>query len=141
MTTSVIRIQEPTDVQDGRTRDYLQRLVRDLLMNFEDLNRDRQTLSTQSITSSGTSAINPFVEIVLVNATSGNITLQLPAVSDKVNQSLFVKRTDSSGNTVNLSPVGVGVTIDNSGSALSVAALAGYLLFCNGEDWFILCKT
>jgi limonene-1,2-epoxide hydrolase len=72
----------------------------------------------RALTANATLAITD--EIVTIDATSGNVTLTLPAASTAIGLSFRIKRLDGSGNTVTIARAGSD-TIDGATSATLTA--------------------
>ena len=75
--------------------------------------------------------------IVLCNASSGNVTITLPAASGNSGKIVKFKRTDSSGNSVILDG-NASETIDGEATVTMSSAFAALSLVCNGTAWFIM---
>src|SRR6185312_12971588 len=71
------------------------------------------TLSQTPITANYTALTTD--QVILADATAGNITVTLPAASTEGNRELFVKKVDSSANTVRVAAAGTD-TIDGAAS-------------------------
>ena len=96
---------------------------------------DRRELAPFTITANAT--VGAGIELVLVSASSGNVTLTLPPSASLVNRTLIIKRTDNSANTVTVARAGFD-TID-LGTSVVLTALQGVKLFSNGSgSYFIL---
>jgi hypothetical protein len=75
-------------------------------------------------------------KLILVNATSGAITVTLPAPADAGNAVIEVKKTDSSVNAVTIShPT---ATIDGAASKLLSYQYDALTVGCNGISFFII---
>jgi len=76
--------------------------------------------------------------VILVDATAGAVTLNLPAAATADGRSLFVKKVDSSINAVTLEPDGAE-TIEGAANLSTLDAQYDVVeIFCDGTEWFIL---
>ena len=78
-------------------------------------------------------------QVCLCNATSGNITLNLPVASSSIAGTQYqIKKIDSSSNTVIITPnSGAGDLIDGSATYTLSNQWEGAIIVCDGADWFI----
>lgn len=76
-------------------------------------------------------------DTILVDATSGAITITLPAASTATNKVLTVKKIDSSANTVTVAP-NAAETIDGATTMVLSAPWAPHRAQCDGTAWFAL---
>lgn len=74
---------------------------------------------------------------VLSDATSGAITITLPAASALTNRLFNIKKIDSTGNTVTIAPSGAD-TIDGSTSAIIELQWVNVVVQSDGTNWYIL---
>jgi hypothetical protein len=74
--------------------------------------------------------------VLLVDSTSGNITINLPAAALSTGQLLTVKKTVAA-NTVTLDGSG-SETIDGATTLAMTAQWASRTIVCNGTAWFVL---
>jgi hypothetical protein len=92
-----------------------------------------RTISIQSGAYSPSSSIS---EIVLANATSGNITITLPSASS--NNNLYtVKKVDNSSHTITIS-TSASQTIDGGASATLKVQYVSLALVSDGSNWNIV---
>jgi len=75
--------------------------------------------------------------IVFVDATSGAITINLPAASTMDEQRLNIKKIDSSVNAVTIDADGAE-TIDGELTRLLTDQYANITIISDGSEWFIL---
>jgi len=75
-------------------------------------------------------------DILLVNATAGNVAVTLPNANTYTNKTLIVKCTDDTGNRVNMIPV-TGQLIDNLTQEY-VNELESTTLLSDGTNWHII---
>lgn len=74
---------------------------------------------------------------VLVDATSGNITITLPAVATRARRIYCIKKIDSSGNTVTIDG-NASETIDGATTVVLSTQYSGKQIQGNGSAWFII---
>jgi hypothetical protein len=74
--------------------------------------------------------------VVLADATSGPLTVTLPAAASFSNYRFYVKRIDTSSNTCTVTRTG-GDTIDGQSSVL-IDSYTSLMVLSNGTNWFIL---
>jgi hypothetical protein len=75
--------------------------------------------------------------VVFADATSGNVTITLPAASGLTGYRFYVKRVDSAGNTVTVARSGSD-TIDGQTSVTMSMQYMAIGLVSNGSNWYIL---
>lgn len=93
-------------------------------------------LSTSLVTKTTNFTLLSVNNVVLVNATSGNLTMTLPSAVDLPGWRACIKKTDATTNTVTVAMVG-GQTIDGT-TLVITTQYASYTLVSNGTNWFIL---
>ena len=140
MTGTRSRFVEPTNVEDEKTRTYLNELVR-ALRDF-----DTQIFSTETGTLFRSAQIRPFVvveedyqvgkldSVILVDASVSARTITLPTALELKGVTLDVKKIDDNGSNV--------VTVLGSGPEFPVS-IAGpdrpdYKFFSTGDFYYIL---
>ncbi len=84
-------------------------------------------------TISGTSTILASDESVLVSATAGNVSLTLPAAADYSGRIVQIVRTDSSANSVSISPAGSDAML---GAPLSLPVTSSLRLLAASSAWY-----
>lgn len=88
-----------------------------------------------------TSAVSPFSVvgscIILADATSGAITINLPPVADASGFVYFIKKADSGGNAVTIDGDD-SETIDGSTTLALSAAWSTATIVCDGTQWLTL---
>lgn len=89
----------------------------------------------ESITSNIT--LNSSHYVVLCNATSGNITVTLPASVNNARRVYHIKKTDSSSNTVIIDG-NASETIDDGTTATLTTQYESIKIVCDGSNWQIL---
>lgn len=75
--------------------------------------------------------------VVFANATSGNVTITIPAASGLVGYRFYIKRVDGSGNTVTVQRSGSD-TIDGMTSFTLDQQYTAFAVVSNGSAWYIL---
>lgn len=93
--------------------------------------------AVDTITASSFS-LSPYQEILLCNAVSGDIYLQLPDVSNFNGKMYTIKKTDSSSNTVSISGYSSGQTIDGNSFIVIETQYDSFSVVCDGSNWFIM---
>jgi hypothetical protein len=76
-------------------------------------------------------------EIILVDASSSNVTITLPAVSGNSGVHFHIKKTDSSTNTVTVDGSG-SETIDGATTQVISSQYDSMHIVCDGTEWWIL---
>ena len=74
---------------------------------------------------------------VLVDATSGNLTITLPAAADADERRYYIKKIDASGNTVTVEGNGAE-TIDDAANYVLTVQYQSVTVHCDGTEWWIL---
>jgi hypothetical protein len=92
-------------------------------------------LGTVSKTANYTATTSDF--IILVDATSGAVTILLPAAASSTNTVLCVKKTDASGNAVTVDG-NASETIDGATTVALAARYDTCYIICNGTSWHII---
>ena len=79
-------------------------------------------------------------DLVLADATSGNVTVTLPKVATWVDKTICVKRTDGSANTVTIAPAsGDGSILDGFAPTASVTGqYDAWTFMSDGANWWIV---
>jgi hypothetical protein len=72
--------------------------------------------------------------VIFANATSGNIAVTLPPASSHPFKMYSVKKTDSSANTVTITPSGSD-TIDGQSSIVLTAQYMVFTVISDGTNW------
>jgi hypothetical protein len=75
--------------------------------------------------------------VVFANAASGNVTITLPLAASFGGYRFYVKRIDSSGNTVSIARSGSD-TIDGQTSVTVASQYDSYTVVSNGTLWYII---
>lgn len=89
-------------------------------------------LFVKKITASYT--VQPSDEVILVDATSAAVTITLPDAVGNANQTLYIKKTDGSGNAVTVSGVN-SQTIDGNSSVSLSSQYATLTVTSDGANW------
>jgi hypothetical protein len=90
--------------------------------------RDRRVTATE--------AVQPSDDILLVDTTSGNVTLTLPLAATVRGQWYEVKKLVAA-NTVTLDPAG-GETIEGAATLAWTAQYQAYTVYSDGTEWWIV---
>jgi len=88
-----------------------------------------------TITSSTTLTATHYV--VLCNATSGNITITLPAASNNNRRIYNIKKTDSTGNSITIDG-NASETIDGTLTKSLNLQYESLTIICDGSNWHII---
>lgn len=96
---------------------------------------DSQTFATTTQTTNYT--VGSSDTVVFANATSGNVTITIPAASGLAGYRFYIKRVDGSGNTVTVQRSGSD-TIDGMTSFTLDQQYTAFAVVSNGSNWFIL---
>lgn len=75
--------------------------------------------------------------VILANATGGNITVNLPALSGVAGRIYNVKKTDSSANTVTLDGSGAE-TIDGAATQVLTTQYQSLMIFAGPSEWSVI---
>lgn len=92
-------------------------------------------LPPRTITESDTATASDTV--ILCNATGGNITVTLPAIATNKGKVYFIKKIDSSGNTVTIDGAG-SETIDGDTTQVIMAQYTVLMIVGGSSEWHIL---
>ena len=76
--------------------------------------------------------------ILLCDATSSNLTIELPAPEDYTGYSVIVKKVDSSGNYVRIDASINGSTLDGANYIDITDQYTSYEVYSDGEEWHVL---
>lgn len=120
----------------------LHELVNLLARNGIHPDNGRRYMATRSITNSDSPyTIAASDCIILADATSGAITVNLPTAANHKNRVLIVKRINSIGSNVTISRTGSD-TIEDA-TSITLSAKWGYRMVVSGGSttWYILSST
>ena len=92
------------------------------------------SIQSQSVTSS--TSISVSSQVILADASGGEITVTLPTVSQAARKEYHVKKVDDSGNSVVVSAG--SSTIDGDTTATITSPYTSLRLYSNGTNWFII---
>ena len=96
-----------------------------------------ENTQTFATVTTGTTTLGTTYSLILCDATSGNVTIALPAVASSANSLYKLKRIDTSGSySVTLNPDGAE-TIDGAVD-YNMAHYESNEIFCDGSTWYIL---
>jgi len=76
--------------------------------------------------------------VVLVDATSVDIVITLPAASTSTHKIYYIKKVDSTGHTVTVKGNATAETIDGEKSIVIALQYQYIAIICDGSDWFII---
>jgi hypothetical protein len=76
-------------------------------------------------------------DVILVDATSASVTITLPTTASALGRTYFIKKIDSSANSMVIQPNGAEV-IDNATSKSSVIQYESFTIVSDGTKWWIL---
>lgn len=76
-------------------------------------------------------------QVILVNATGGNVTIALPAAATVAGHVYYIKKIDSSGNSVIIDPNGAE-TIDGASTVTTTTQYESFTIVSDGVAWFII---
>ena len=98
-----------------------------------------QGIATDVETFTATDTLDDQNQVCLCNATTGNITLNLPVASSTPSGTQYqIKKIDSSSNTVIITPnSGAGDLIDGSTTYTLSNQWEGVIIVCDGGDWYV----
>lgn len=88
-------------------------------------------------TTSTTYSIDPTNYFLTVDATSNNITVDLPGATSVRGRQFIIKRKDNTGNTVTIDPTGTE-TIDGSATYSLSSQYQSVTLFSDGTEWWVI---
>lgn len=122
----------------------LESLARSIEENFRDVDRELTGLLTPSIgvfksdrTVTATTTLTVSDDLLLADATSGAITVNLPAVASLPGREFTVKKIDSSANAVTLDG-NASETIDGSTTAALASQYDSVRISNDGSEWWVL---
>lgn len=75
--------------------------------------------------------------VVLVDARAGDITVNLPAASGKVNKVYYIKKIDTTHHTVTIKPYS-GDEIDTDSEYKITVPMTCIVVICDGSNWWII---
>lgn len=76
-------------------------------------------------------------EVVLVDASAGNIVLNLPTAVDNLGKTIKLKRTDGSANGITIDG-NASETIDGNATISINTQYESFTIVCDGSNWFII---
>lgn len=94
-----------------------------------------ETPPTRTLTATGAALASDY--LLLVNATAGAVTVNLPAAASSNGVYLIVKKTDASVNAVTVDADGAE-TIDGAATQVLSAQYDAVTVFCDGSGWWIV---
>ena len=90
---------------------------------------------TTSVSTSHAASLND--SVVIVNSTSGNKTVSLPAAAQCKDKRYVIKKADASGNLVIVDPSGAEL-IDNATAYTISVAYASIDTVSDGSSWWVI---
>lgn len=75
--------------------------------------------------------------VVIVDASSVSVLITLPPAASAQGRVFWIKKVDSSSNTVTIDPVGSD-TIDGASAIVTSVQYEAFTLFSDGVDWWII---
>lgn len=118
------------------SRDYA-RIAAEIIATQKELQRVRDLTELEDNTVTSNTTLDSMSELVLVDASAGNVVLTLPAVADADGSVKRVKKTDNSGYTVTLSPSD-GSTIDGETSLILQYQWSVAQIQATEDNWYIV---
>lgn len=91
--------------------------------------------ATASVT--GTTTLNQTHHVVLASDASGSFTITLPAVASNTGKVYYIKKTNSSANTITIDGNG-GETIDGAATTSLSTQYDAIRIICDGSAWHII---
>jgi hypothetical protein len=91
--------------------------------------------NVRTITATGSAAADDYT--LLVDASAGAVTVNLPVAASNAGRILVVKKIDAVANAVTLDGNGAE-TIDGAATVATSTQWASFSVQCNGTGWFIL---
>lgn len=92
-------------------------------------------LDTRTITATGSPTANDY--LLIVDATAGAVTVNLPAAASSTGRVLQCKKKDASANAMTLDGNGAE-TIDGAATLSTTTQYAAFTVACDGTEWWIL---
>ena len=83
------------------------------------------------------STLTGYQTLIMVNASSGGITITLPAAASHTDRVYIIKKIDSSGNVVTIDANG-SETIDGETKIELTLQYQYVTIVCDGDEWFII---
>jgi hypothetical protein len=120
------KVSIPSNIKGYTNNKLIQELVR-------QANRGLRSV----VTVNRSVELTPIHNTVLCNASSSAITVTLPLSSRSKGRVFDIKKIDSSGNAITLTPQ-TGELIDGAASLSFTTRYQSYTIQSDGEDWYIL---
>ena len=111
------------------------------LPNWQEMDRDiDRTIEAALIvpveTLTASASVSPFSGLVLVDTTSGSVTVSLPPAANCKGQVLHIKKLVAA-NTMTIDPDGTE-TIDGAATVASTTQYISYTIISDGAGWLII---
>lgn len=103
-----------------------------------DLKSEGSFAVGQRTVTSGTTTGASTDALVFLDGTSGNVTYNLPAVSNTAGKLLILKRIDATANSVTIQPN--GATLETGATSFGINARDSLILSNDGTTWYVVGK-
>jgi hypothetical protein len=135
------RLPEPTFIEDRKLKEYLNSLVKTIRLRLENLDHknsvtDRNTTYIDVTTTPYALTVDSY--IVLVDASSGSIIVNLPPAADVPRLQWTIKKADTSSNTITLTPNGSETIDRNLSVIMSGTSSPSLTIYSDGTEWWII---
>jgi hypothetical protein len=131
MTTELQGIKQNPDL----IVDDLRRMAASINDLIKDTNRRASEFTKLSVTASR--ILDDNYTIILVDSTSGAVTITLPAAASYKGRHYYIKKIDSSVNAVTIDGNG-SETIDDQLTAVITVQYTSLTIFSDGTEWWII---
>lgn len=113
--------------------------LRRLSLTTNELVKDANKRTTEFTLKTATTSLtlDDNYTVILVNATSGAVTVTLPAAASYKGRHYYIKKIDSSINTVTIDGNG-SETIDDQLTAVISVQYTCLTIFSDGAEWWII---
>lgn len=92
-------------------------------------------LETRTITATGSPTADDY--LILVDASAGAVTVNLPAAASSAGRIFQCKKKDASANAMTLDGNG-SETIDGAGTLATTTQYTSFTVICDGTEWWVL---
>lgn len=128
----------PTGIVD---RIYIEHLINELDARDADsvTRNDTNFLRTKEVNSSSSNTeILLENEYVLVDTSSGDVTVTLPDAGSALGRTYTVKKTDNTSNQITIEPRGTSTIDQQSNLSLTGSSRPSAKLISDGQDWWVV---
>jgi len=139
----IAEIHDPRQLAPTLQR-VLERLSKTVELALADIERTLAGLLTPTVgysrkftTVAAATTLGPSHDVLLVDATSGALTITLPAVSGSGERQYVIKKIDSSGNAVTVDG-NASETIDGATTSVLSSQYDTVRVGCDGSAWWTL---